>query len=188
MCEERGFRAPPKRAPEVGVSCGYQRGHQRWAWNSNTAAAATKNPVCKHQSLSTGPWEPVQPATARVPWSRDKFPRENTRCASGCCNNTPACSAAGSPCIPIVTIVPLPPPGLNEQEPPNQPLLYPCPIWAGTDAWGQPTHRGGAKNKAEPQELCEQRRGREISPCSLRSSRLNPHNQLDVPCICGIPE
>ena len=46
----------------------------------------------------------------------------------------------------------------------------------------------GAKSKAEPQELCQQRREREISPCSLRSSGLNLQNQLDVPCICGIPE
>ena len=44
------------------------------------------------------------------------------------------------------------------------------------------------QSKAEPQELCEQRREREISPSSLRSSRLNLHNQLDVPCICGVPE
>ena len=29
--EERGFRAPPKRAPETGASHSYQRGHQRWA-------------------------------------------------------------------------------------------------------------------------------------------------------------
>ena len=29
--EERGFRAPPKRAPETGVSCDYQRGSQRRA-------------------------------------------------------------------------------------------------------------------------------------------------------------
>ena len=50
------------------------------------------------------------------------------------------------------------------------------------------TQRRGAKSKAEPQELCEQRREREISPSSLRSSGLNLHNQLDVPCICGIPE
>ena len=28
----------------------------------------------------------------------------------------------------------------------------------------------------------------EISPSSLRSSGLNLHNQLDVPCTCGIPE
>ena len=29
--EERGFRAPPKPAPEMGASCGYQRGPQRRA-------------------------------------------------------------------------------------------------------------------------------------------------------------
>ena len=29
--EERGFRAPPKRAPEMGPGRGYQRGHRRWA-------------------------------------------------------------------------------------------------------------------------------------------------------------
>ena len=31
MHEERGFRAPPKRAPETGASRGYQRGPQRQA-------------------------------------------------------------------------------------------------------------------------------------------------------------
>ena len=56
------------------------------------------------------------------------------------------------------------------------------------DALRRPTHRGGAKSKADPQELCKQRREREISPSSLRSSGLNLHGQLDVPCICGIPE
>ena len=56
------------------------------------------------------------------------------------------------------------------------------------DALRRPTHRGGAKSKSEPWELCEQRKEREISPSSPRSSGLNLHNQLDVPCICGIPE
>ena len=58
----------------------------------------------------------------------------------------------------------------------------------GTDALRRPTRRGGAKSKAEPRELCEQRREREISPSSLRSNRLNLHDELDVPCISGIPE
>ena len=31
VCEERGFRAPPKRVPEMGVSLGYHLGPQRWA-------------------------------------------------------------------------------------------------------------------------------------------------------------
>ena len=28
VSEERGFRAPPKQAPEVGTRRGYQRGHE----------------------------------------------------------------------------------------------------------------------------------------------------------------
>ena len=44
-----------------------------------------------------------------------------------------------------------------------------------------PTHKDGAKPKAETQELCEHRREREISPSSLRRSGLKLHNQLDVP-------
>ena len=50
-----------------------------------------------------------------------------------------------------------------------------------TDTFRRPTHRGGSKSKAEPQELCEQRREREISPSSLRNSGLKLHSQLDVP-------
>ena len=50
----------------------------------------------------------------------------------------------------------------------------------GTDALRRPTRRGGSKSKADPQELCEQRREGEISPSSLRSSGLKLHKQLDV--------
>ena len=84
--------------------------------------------------------------------------------------------------------VPRPPPGLSEPEPSNQLLLYPILSERRTDALRWPTHRSRAKYKVEPKELCEQRREREISPSSLRSSGLNLHNQLVVPCICGIPE
>ena len=35
------------------------------------------------------------------------------------------------PHIPIITTVPLPPPGMSEQEPSNQPLLYHPPVWVG---------------------------------------------------------
>ena len=31
VCEERGFRAPPKRSPETGARSGYQHGPQRRA-------------------------------------------------------------------------------------------------------------------------------------------------------------
>ena len=50
-----------------------------------------------------------------------------------------------------------------------------------TDALRGPTRRGGSKSKAEPRELCEQKREREVSPSSLRSSGLKLHKQLDVP-------
>ena len=79
--EERGFRAPPKRAPEAGTSRGDQCGTQRRA----RAAVIGAGPRDGHEMLrlllppprslcvSTGhsphrpSWEPVQPATARVP-------------------------------------------------------------------------------------------------------------------------
>ena len=119
--EERGFRAPPKRAPETGARHGYQCRHQRWAGDAKAAAAATKKPVCKHRSLSTPPrlpQEPVQPATARVPRSRATSLGERTarlrlvQCPAGLCLRRLALHS-----------VPLPPPHLIEPEPPNQLLL-----------------------------------------------------------------
>ena len=68
--EERRFRAPPKRAPERDASHGYQRGPQRWAWDANAVAAATKKPVCKHRSLST-PLTPRSLCSPPLPGSRD---------------------------------------------------------------------------------------------------------------------
>ena len=85
--EERGFRAPPKRDPKTGVSCSYQRGPQRWAWDTKAAAAATKKPVCEHRSLSTPPLLGACAACyCQHPVSQGQLPRENARCASGCCN------------------------------------------------------------------------------------------------------
>ena len=131
-------------------------------------------------------WEPVQPTLARVPWSMDNFPGRTQ----------------GAPQVIAKSRLPLPP-----QVHPAFRILYPSlpPFWVshsplisctfkpvlpgqGTDALRWPTHRGRAKSKAEAQELCKQRREREISPSTLRSSRLNLHSQLDVPCICGVPE
>ena len=74
------------------------------------------------------------------------------------------------------------PPGLNEPEPPITCSFNPILSEQRTDALRRPTLRDRAKSKAESQELCEQRIEREISPSSLRSSGLNLHNQLDVPC------
>ena len=177
----------------MGMSHGYQLGTQRQEWNANAAAEAIKNPVCKHRSQSTPPahphsWEPVQPATAKVLWSRDNFPRRTHDVPQAVAMSQRPLSPQARPAFQLWLLYPsLPLTWVSKSA------LISCCFnrllsGRGTDAWGQPTHRSRAKSKAEPQELCEQRREKEISPCSLRSSRLNPHNQLDVPCTCGIPE
>ena len=98
--EERGFRAPPKRAPETGTSRGYQHGPQRRAWDAKAAAAATKKPVCKHRSLSTPPLpRPCAARHCQGPVIQGQLPREKARRASGWCNVAPASAAAGSPRI-----------------------------------------------------------------------------------------
>ena len=84
--------------------------------------------------------------------------------------------------------IPLPNPGLSDQSPLICCYFNPILSERRTDALRRPTHRGRAKSKPEPQELCEQRTERDTSPSSLRSSGLNIHNQLDVSCISGIPE
>ena len=166
------------------MSHAYQRRHQRQAWDTKAAAAATKKPVCKHRSLSTPPLPGACAARhCQGPVSQGQLPRENARRASGCCNITPASASVGSPHIPYPSF---------SLAWVSQSALISCsfnPILSGraTDAIRWPTHRGGAKSKAEPQELWEQRE-REICPSSLRSSGLNLHNQLEAPCICGIPE
>ena len=66
-CLPKEDRSLPEQASEMGVSHGYQLRPQRWAWNANAAAVATKNLVCKHRSLTTIPWEHEQHTTARVP-------------------------------------------------------------------------------------------------------------------------
>ena len=92
------------------------------------------------------------------------------------------------PTIPIMTTVPLPPPSLSEPDP----LISCCfnPVLSG---WAQMPEgdlhaEAGPKPKLNPRSCAKKRRKRKISLCSLRSSGLNPHNQLDEPCICGIPE
>ena len=87
--------------------------------------------------------------------------------------------------IPYLSLPPAPPPTLAWVS--QRPLIS-CYFKSvlseqSTDALRQPTPRGGAKSKTEPQEQCKQRREREISPSSLRHSGLNLQNQLDIPCI-----
>ena len=124
FCVPKDGRAVPKQAPEMGTSRGYHLGPQRRAWTTTTATAATKNPVCKHRSLSTPPLLGACAAHhCQGPVIQGQLPWENTRRASGCCNVMPASSTAGTPCIPIMTTIPLPLPSLSEQETPDQPLL-----------------------------------------------------------------
>ena len=185
VCKGRGLRALPKRAPETDVSCGYQRRPQRRAWDAKAAAAATKKPVCKHRSLSA-PLLPGACATCHCqgPVIQRHLPREKTQRTSGCCNVMLASATTGSPHIPYPSF----PPAWVIQSPLISCYFNPILSGWGTEALRRPTRRGGAKSKAEPQELCEQRREREISPSSFRGNGLNLHNQLDVHCICGITE
>ena len=183
--EERILTVPLKGAPEMGTSHSYQRGPHRWEWDAKAVAAATKEPVCKHSSLSTPPLPGACAARhCQDPVIQGQLPRENTRHAAGCCNVTLASAATGSP----HTLCPSLPPAWVSQSPQISCSFNPVLSERRTDALRRPTRRGGSRSKAEPRELCEQRREREISPSSLRSSGLKLHNQLDVPCICGIPE
>ena len=105
--EERGFRAPPKRAPGTGASRGHQRGPQRRAGDAKAAAAASKKPVCEHRSLSTPPLPGAGAARhGQAPVIRGQLPRENARRASGYCNITTPLTLQARP----ASSVPLPPP------------------------------------------------------------------------------
>ena len=79
------------------------------------------------------------------------------------------------------TSIPLPPPARVSQSPGSSCSFNPVLCERRTENLRRPTRRGGSKSKAEPRELCEQRRQREISPSSLRSRGLKLDKQLDVP-------
>ena len=141
--------------------------------------------VYKHRSLSTPPLPRVCVARhCQGAMIQGQLPWENTQCAAGHCNIMLASATTGSPCIPYPSL----PPAWVSQSPLISDYFNPILSERRTVILRWPTGRGGAKSKAEPQELCKQRREREISPCSLRRRGLNLHNKLDVPCICGIPE
>ena len=140
--------------------------------------------MCKKRSLAT----PLPGACAACHCQglmfQGQLPWENTGHALGYCNVTLASAAAGSLRIPYPSF---PTDGVS-QSPLISHTFNALLSGQRTDARSRPTCRGRAKSKAGPEELCKKRREREISPCSLRSSRLNLHNQFDVPCISGIPE
>ena len=182
--EERGFRAQPKRAPETGTSRGDQRGPQRRAWDAKPAAAATKKPVCEHRSPSTPPLLGACAARhCQGPVIQGQLPRENALRASGWCNVTLASAAAGSP-----RLLRTPPSPQSEwaRAPESTAPLTPSSLSEEQTPSGDLHAEVGPNPKLNPGSCAN--REREISPSSLRSSGFNLHNQLDVPCISGVPE
>ena len=163
-------------------------GRELWlsAWTAETCGLrprseqADEEACVQDRSLSTLslPGE-CEARHCQGPMIQGQLPQENTWHASGCCNVMPASAATGLPrnLYPSLTLA------WVGQSPLISCYFNPVLCGRGTDALRQPTSRGGAKSKAEPQELCGQRREREISSSSLRSKRLNLHNQIDVPCI-----
>ena len=125
--------------------------------------------------------ESVQPATVRVPWYRDNFP--------GRTHGTP--QAVATSCWPQP----------QQAHPEFCTPPSPWPEWARAPESATPitpsclgeeqTPEGdlhaevGPNAKLNTRNGVKKRRKREISPCSLRSSRINLHNQLDVSCICA---
>ena len=137
-------------------------------------------------TLHTAPPRSSAARHCQGPVIQGQLPRENTRvpqATATSCRALPPQAHHGFHTPPSPTH-----PGLSEAEPRISCSFNPVLSELRTDVFRWPTCRGRAKSKTEPQEMWEQRREREISPSSLRSSGLNLHNRLDVPCICGIPE
>ena len=132
------------------------------------------------------PQEPVQHATARVPRSRDNFPRRTHGMPQAAAMSPRPLLSQAHPAFQLW----LPYTSCSPAWESKRALISHCfkPLLSGRgkDTRGHPTHRGGAEMKAEIQELCKKLRERGISLGSLRSSGLNPHNQHDKTCICGI--
>ena len=131
----------------MGVSCGYQRRHQRWAWHTKAAAAATKKPVCKHRTLSTPPLPGACAARhCQGPVIQGQLPQENTQRTSGWCNVTLASATAGSPHIPYPSL----PQAWVSQSPRSSCFFNPILSEQRTDALRWPTCRGEANPKLNP--------------------------------------
>ena len=137
----------PKRAPEMGASHGYQCRPQRRVWDTKTAAAATKKPVCKHRSLSTPPLPGACAARHRQGRViQGQLLWENIWHTSGCCNVMLTSAATGLPRIPYPSF----PPAWVSQSPLISCYFNPILPEGGTEALRQPSCRGGTKSKAEP--------------------------------------
>ena len=119
---------------------------QRWA----RAKAINLDPRDRHEMLRLLPLPPKilcasaghylhHPGSCATrhfqgPEIQGQFPWKNTWCALGCSNIMPASATSGLHRIPIMTTVPLPIPGLSEQERLNQPLFNPLLSGWGRDS------------------------------------------------------
>ena len=140
LCEERGLLpclptesgAPPKLPPETGTamanSSDPRDGQEPLMLLQPPRILCTSAGQYPHTHTAPGS---LAACHCQGPQIQGQLPQENTGCASGCCNVTPASAASGSLHIPNMTTVPLPPPGMSKQEPPNQLLLEPPPVWVG---------------------------------------------------------
>ena len=129
-------------------------------------------------------WEPVQPTTAKLLWSRDNFPRRTHGAPhAAATSRLRLLQRHAGLCRRRLAPHPYPslPPAWVSQSPRSSCSFNPVLCERKTDGLKRPTRRGWSKSKAEPRELYEQRREREISPSSLRSSGLKLHKQLDIP-------
>ena len=147
VCEERGFRAPPKRDPETGTSCGYQHGTRdthdmlRLLLQPPRSLCANTghDPHLPSQSLCSPP-----PPGSRDPGTtslgEDMACLRLVQVHAGLCHHRLAPHA-----------VPLPPPSLSEPEPPISHYFNPVLSQGRTDdALRRPTCRGRYKSKAKP--------------------------------------
>ena len=102
---EKEGRALPKRAPETGastaISSDHRDGHEMLTLLCSHQEACVQAQVTIHTPLGA-----CAARHCQGPMIQRQVPWENTWCASGCCNITPASAAAGSPCIPVITSVP----------------------------------------------------------------------------------
>ena len=124
--------------------------------------------------------EPVQPATARVLWSRDNFPGR-THGASGCCNVTPASAAAGLPLIPYPSLLP----AWVSQSSLISCYFNPILSGRGTGDFRQTTCRGKAKSKLKPGAVRTKNRKGNLSMQPQEYSIKSPQSNWCMLNLCN---
>ena len=156
----------------MGASRSYRHRHQRWAWNTKAAAAVTKNPVCKHRSLSTPPLPGTCAALHCQGPMIQGLPQENTRHTSGCCNITQASAVTGSAHIPY--------PSLAAAWVSQSPLISwsfnPVLSEQRTDMLRWPTCRGVPNPKLNPRSCANKEQKGKFLPAAYEQRIKSPQS------------